>query len=757
MVDDNTIVTVPQIPDLSKVSGDMSTIANIGTLIGDVFSKLTSSISNLGKTIDGIVSKFGNLSNAQSAITGEMNKQSIAAAGISQMVLGVGRSFEGLETKTKSIQSISEQFMQVQTTGKFAGDTLLKVANAFQMQGVVREAGESVFGFVQRAAQGADQFQKLKNSYLGVQGASGGLAATWNKSGNTLDGLNNVIKQQSLYLNDIGKATGNSTSEIANYWGQLATAIPGAADTQITAVDGSNKSVTGLVAAMRLASGAGQDFASVTNNLTTAWSAYGLEGKDALAFTAQIYEANDKLGLKLGTTQKFINDNVNSFRGITDHGNNAINVLNNMYEAFRKTGLSADESTTIISKMTTGIKELTIGQKALLSAQSGGPGGLRGAIQIEQQIRSGDIEGVLRKAESALKKQFGGRVVTQEEAAQSDVAAATFVKQREMLKSGVFGIKAADDNQATRILEAFRNGTSATVALKDKQSSLNEIMNRGEKLQSEGNTILNSIARNTEGLQLLNNATMFEANQQYLGASERTGRPEFASENARLLRAAQENSLSRASDQARRENIGKTLGSMDAKKSDLPIQTVSEVSIRNRYLNDMEMLFKNFLPKIGNLSKSDQVKADAIQVKLTSADTKIQEAGKKELQELATSISKEKESKIRTGSSLSDIQSITEREQVFGSLSRFVANQNVGRGTQVGVAAVGSARAQGPTGTAPNQTNITRMPNQEGVDHRHTTEHKFDVTFRGLCVNCATPIQPDAHSQARTDGAHGTK
>lgn len=734
--------TVPIPPDMGNTISQMSSMANIGTMMGDIFTKVTLSIANLGGTIESLVSKFSGLGQVQSTIAAETSKQSLLSAGLSTAVLGVGNSFDKLGNSAKSIQSVSEQFGQLKNVSQFSVDAIKKVSAAFNID-IVGKAPEAILGMIEKAAASADQFGKLKTSYLETQGASGGLSASWNKSGNSLAGLNEMVKQHSIYLNTIGRATGNSTAEMASHWNALASAIPGAADTQITAVEGSNKSTSGLVAAMRLASGTGQDFATITNNLTQAWSAYGLEGKDALAFTAQIYEVNDKLGLKLSTTKSFIDSNATAFAGLTDKGNNAVNVLNNMYDSFRKTGLSANESTTIIGKMTSGLKDLTLGQKAFLSAQSGGPGGLRGAIQIEQQIRSGDIEGVLKKAEASLKKQFGGKIVTQEEAGKSDVAAATFVKQREMLKSGAFGIKATDDNQATRILEAFKNGTSATVALKDEQSSLNDSMNRGEQLQSEGNTIMNSIARNTEALQLLNNATMFDANQQYLGSSERNDRPEFARDNATALRAGQDSAMMRTADHARHENSQKTYLGKDSKNSDLPEQAVNDKNAKSRYEGEMAAILKNFLPDVMKLSKSDQMRFDNIKVKLENKDTKIQELGRKELQELANSLSKGKES--------------TDREKVFGSLSKLVTDQATGRGNQVGTAAVGSARAQAPAFAAQNQAAATRTANQGQSNNKHTTEHTVDVTVRGLCIDCGRPVQPDAHSQARTDGASGTK
>ncbi len=693
--------TTSTIPDPTQVANYLTQIANLGTLIADVFNRVTGNIGAVGGSIDSLMSKFTGVTKATADMTAETNKQSLAAGLLQQQVLGVGNAFDKLAGKAVGIQSISEQFSQVRASADFTTSALMKVGQALGIPNA-GALGSNLADAVAKASEGADQFLKLKNAYVETQGASGGLSQALARSGTNFEDLNGMVTQHGVFLNNVAKETGNSTSQVGEYWKTLATAIPGAASAQVNALDGSGRSTTGLTAVMRLAAGSGQEYGSVITNLTNVWSAYNLESQQSLEYTSRIYEANDKLGLKMDTTQGFVAKNIEAFKGLSDKGDNAVDVLNNMYDAFRRTGLSANESVGLIGNMTAGLSKLTLGQKAFLSAQSGGPGGLRGGLQIEKQLRDGDIQGVLDKAQTALKSQFGGKIYSQQEALQSDDAAAQFVRQRELLKSGAFGIKAQDDNQATRILEAFKNGTSGTEALKDGQSTLNDRLSSGEKLQQDGNNFLSGIQRNTELLQLLANGTAFDGLQKYLGSTQGQERPDFAATNALALRA-----------NADAANRAATL-QLSQNRSGNPVQQTNEVALRTAGFQQAKDLITNLIP---SLPKSTPTPAAQPQAS-TNLQTRDNAGNEKE---------------------------------AYLSLFTSIRNQNTGRGAAVG----------NPAGFAGNQTTPQgpgqQRPGNQPGQQNHTTDHKFDVTFRGLCVDCARPIQPDAHMQARTDGAAGTK
>jgi hypothetical protein len=121
-----------------------------------------------------------------------------------------------------------------------------------------------------------------------------------------------------------------------------------------------------------------------------------------------------------------------------------------------------------------------LAQKAFLSAQTGGPGGLMGAFQIEKMLKEGDIEGVFKKVRDQMQKQLGP-IVTLEDAASSPAAAAQLARQTAMLRSGPLGAMARTDQDAYRILESMKTGAPPPAALGD---TVQAAMGRGEEMEA---------------------------------------------------------------------------------------------------------------------------------------------------------------------------------------------------------------------------------------------------------------------------------
>jgi hypothetical protein len=164
-------------------------------------------------------------------------------------------------------------------------------------------------------------------------------------------------------------------------------------------------------------------------------------------------------------------------------------MFNKLMTAFKETGLSAKASTELISGITMQIGKLSIAQKSFLSAQTGGPGGLVGGFQIEKMLRDGKIDEVFDKMQTQMKRQFG-KIVSIDEAAQSPQAAAQLVRQREMLKSGPLGQFAQTDDQAQRILDAFKKGEKVDVKeLSKGDDLLNRTLETGKSVQEKNTPI----------------------------------------------------------------------------------------------------------------------------------------------------------------------------------------------------------------------------------------------------------------------------
>ena len=154
-----------------------------------------------------------------------------------------------------------------------------------------------------------------------------------------------------------------------------------------------------------------------------------------------------------------------------------------MMKGFQDTGLSAKQAAELIGDMTSGIAKMDMAEKGFLSSQTGGAGGLRGAFEIEGLLREGKTDEVMKKIEENIKKNFGGKIFSLKDAQESDYGASQFMMQRELLKSGSFGIKPQNDAQATRILEAMSNG------FKPEASDMGEAF---DKYAGAGKTLMES-------------------------------------------------------------------------------------------------------------------------------------------------------------------------------------------------------------------------------------------------------------------------
>lgn len=460
---------------------------------------LNNVVTGLANNLLNLTSKVTDLNKGQKD-TVDLSKN--VTAGFDAMTLeifGASKAFDVFKEGTQQLQLFSDQISGLgdatsKVTGLLGG---LAKAGGFTGSTFGRLAGE--FGsFIGQMATGADNAIRLQQGYLSMMGASGGLGGVFQESGDHLSNLNGVMAKQMNLINDVAGATGASTKQVTGFYNTLGTAIPNSVSAQVSATTQAGEKMNQLQAAMSLAAGTGRSVESVISDMGTAWETYGLQGDEALQFTARMSDLSQKFGINLSYTEDLIKGNADSFKILSDNAVNVDKTFNRMFEAFTKTGLSAKQSTDIIKGMNASLTNLSLAEKGFLSARTGGPGGLRGAYQIENLIREGKTDEVMKKLEDNLKRQFGGRIYTQKEAGESDYAASQFTKQRELIKSPAFGGLAKDDATATRILEAMRNGTNATKELESGSMVVSNAVSKGTEIQGTTNTILNQILHSLE-------------------------------------------------------------------------------------------------------------------------------------------------------------------------------------------------------------------------------------------------------------------
>lgn len=344
----------------------------------------------------------------------------------------------------------------------------------------------------------AESARSMEMGIIGMASATGNLNSLLGPTGEGVNNLSTKAEAFSDRISRMASATGFSNSQIAAFSSTLGKEIPNAMDDFDNRGEGVRQRITKIEAAMRVASGTGQSLATVSQNLVKIYNSLGIEGEPALAFMARMQAASDAIGLPLSRVQEFAQDAAKGFamyandmKAAANIADGTINIMGQLAPALKASGLGPEAINNVVGGVTAGLKNLSTAQKAFLSSQTGGPGGLQGAFQIDQMISEGKIDQVYGKVKENMMKQLGGPIVTRAQAADSPEAAAQFQKQIMFMRSGPMGALAQDDASAVKLLEAMAGGKKADI--KDKDIVLRETMQRGTVIQERNNDVLKQI------------------------------------------------------------------------------------------------------------------------------------------------------------------------------------------------------------------------------------------------------------------------
>jgi hypothetical protein len=483
------------LPSLKTIYDTFSNM--IGKSNIDAVSNLGKEISNLG---DSLIDANENVKMLGESINVVSKNDSFAQTADNVMesfgklatVIGRTNFFDKfLQDSTTSINGVSENI-----------DVLInKITNLKipGVSGVIDVVGKLGSNFINNA----EQAEKLEASYIALTSSGGDLNSLFDQSTGK---LNDLTAMTTSYMNTVlssAKATGLSTQQSSEFANTIKT-IPDFLNQYVKTGENAGDMSNTLTTAMKLMTGTGQSQKDVLNELQFSYDNLSQgQGKiadgaqKAAEFIATMSSISKVLNLQLSDVRGVVEDVAKEFRFVGNETDATANIFKRYTEALRETGLTSKASTEIIGTMIKNMSELTVGTKAFLSLKGGGPGGLQGAFQIEELLGKGKLDEVVKMAEGALKQQFGGRIYTRAEAAESPEAASQFMRQRELLKSGAFGIgKNLSDNQATKLLEALGKGDigSITKEIKSGQDAVNDAVSQGTQIQERNNNELKKAA-----------------------------------------------------------------------------------------------------------------------------------------------------------------------------------------------------------------------------------------------------------------------
>jgi hypothetical protein len=380
---------------------------------------------------------------------------------------------------------------------------LTKSLNKLQTSGVpllssFAELGQTVVKQMAKFDAATRGVRNFENSLMALRGQYGGF-----KDLNKIEFVESLDDQMSKFNYTVGgvaDATNTSIKEVQKYSQELMK-LPGAFDTIIGRGKAFAEDTTMLEAGMRVARGTTGDFTDAIGAMTLEWKQFGTTSEKSLDYMSRIYEMSQNLGVSFKEFGELTGGVVKQFATFSSETKQTVELIAGLTGALKNTGLGIEPISAMIQKITGSIQGMTTSQKAFLSQQSGMAGGLQGAFQIDQMLASGDTRGVYRKMEEALKAQFGGRIMTLAEGAQSSNAASELYRQKEFLKQGPFGQMVGSDAEAYKLLEVFRKGSGPTPDMLQKgDSALKGALESDKGIQERQRDSLVTISNKVEEL-----------------------------------------------------------------------------------------------------------------------------------------------------------------------------------------------------------------------------------------------------------------
>jgi hypothetical protein len=499
------------IEESSSVFKNHTDIISITNNVFDKFnSKLNISATNLR-----------NLSDPTSNLTSQFG---LLTTGI----LGAEKSFSNLGFDSKNINNFSDQLGGIigilQNPSSFSKTAIDEAKGAIvrlleasgasgdSLKKAISEGPGALIGLAKNILETADNGLRMQNVFLKLSGVTGNFGDVIASAGQDLSNMNKLLAQQTTFIKDANKDTNLGTQALTEYWSILGK-IPNILNEMNVSLPGSSKSLNILSASIQMATGSGRDYKELLGDLEKSTIEFGLSTSQAFSFVAKISDLSSQLKAPLADIKKNLMETATSFTKFADTGEAAAKqsagiaeIMNRYGQALKNTGMTAQASVSLVSNMTKSITELSIAQKSFLSQQSGGPGGLRGAFNIENMLRKGETEKVFEMVRSQMKKQFGGNIVSLEDASKSEASATQLQKQMLMLQQGPLAKLAKNDQEAYRILEAFKDMDKGKAIPKELSKNLAvEQIDRGKKVQELSKTSFGDLKSTLEN-------TMFTAN-----------------------------------------------------------------------------------------------------------------------------------------------------------------------------------------------------------------------------------------------------
>ncbi len=482
-----------------------------------------------------------------SSITSMLDGNSAAFGALGTSILGASDKFEKfgkdvdttrLNTFTKQFQSLSDILERSPGT-KAAAEATKTLAAEMAKAGNLEGAKKMLESTGSVAAQMANEFLKsadnamyAQNAMYQMAGASGqlgtlmqGIPGVLTAAGTGLENINKTSAEYTNRMQNIQQAT-FSTDEAFKSWAGEMSALPGGLKAIMEQSDGTVGGMNALQGAIQYATGAGLKQSDVMDLMAQGMHTYNMSAKDSLQYTARAGEIlntfKDK-GLMIGDVNAALKGANETMKGfVFGPAANAATMTQNMSNAMEQyvgqltaVGVPGAQAAAMFKDLTDKMHGLGVAQRAFLSQQTGGPGGLLGSFQMQKLMRD-DPAAAQQKMQDAMKKEMGGGPLMTLDTVKTQADAAKLQREIMMMTQGP--LKMADtEEQAEAMLESMSSGKKVDYT-KDKGKFLGEAEDRGKTIEQQQMTKFGQVAMTAQSVQLMAGQTNLDTLQGALTA-----------------------------------------------------------------------------------------------------------------------------------------------------------------------------------------------------------------------------------------------
>lgn len=448
--------------EVNEVSQDYSSVLN----------SLQTKLASFGVTMHGT----GNLINQQATAFG------LLTAGLITTTQKFNDLGAGIDPKR--LGSFSDQTQTLVDTLSKGGSVIGSTTDAGKkMIGVLANMGvggralaetvnmssTALAAFAKNVVTGADNTLRFQSAILQGVAAGGGMQQLYDgidKSftgiGTHLEKLNQVTQQFLAIQADAADATGLSSDELSKYTAVLLQ-TPAGLEAMSKGIDIAGTHMGTLTAVTQLAQGAGLNIAQTYQDINKTILQTGMSYEGATGFATRFADVSKDLHARTDDVRSALLNTSSAFKLWNTGGEQAIKMNQGLADsikgwagALEKAGVPAQTALELAESQTKQLGNLSEAQEAFISQQTGGAGGIKGALEYEQLLAK-DPQAAQKKAAQTLQQQIGGKLVTRDEAiatGQED----KYMLERKLLTSGAVGLKAGSNQEAEDILGALSKG-----------------------------------------------------------------------------------------------------------------------------------------------------------------------------------------------------------------------------------------------------------------------------------------------------------